>query len=62
MISNLIRALDSYWEVENRPKHSLSKMPDEYFLPLKTSNWIVIFIVISIFTITVLFVGGGMLS
>ena len=62
MISNLISALDQYWEVENRPKSSLQHKDEEYLLPLRTSNWIVITITIFIFTITALFVGGGMLS
>ena len=61
MISNLINALDHYWEVENRPKHDMHRVDEDYYLPLKKSNWIVMGIVISLFAITVCFVGAGML-
>ena len=61
MISNLINALDNFWEVEHRPQHDMHRVDDEYLLPLQKSNWIVMVIVISFFTITVCFVGAGML-
>ena len=62
MISNLISHLDKYWEVENRPRNDLSKLPDAYFIDVKRSNVIVICIVIFSFTITAVFIGAGAFS
>lgn len=59
MINFLIKNLDNYWDVSKHPKADLSRLPDE--LPLKTSNWIVMTITIFLFTITVVFIGAGML-
>ena len=61
LISNLIKDLNDYWEVENRVKHDMHRVDDEYYLSPKKSNWIVMVIVISLFTITACFVGAGML-
>ena len=59
MISNLIGALDEFWEVRNRPKHSLHQVPDEELVDLKTANLFYIGITITLLTVTVLFFGGG---
>lgn len=60
MISNLIQALDNFWEVKNSPKHSLHRVEDDE-IPLKKANLFYILITITFFTISVLFIGGGML-
>ena len=56
---SLLRALERYWDVEGIPKHDLSR--EEEFIDIQKANVITIFIVIFLFTITTLFVGGGML-
>lgn len=61
MISNLINALDNYWEVRNKPKYSLHQCEDE-FVDLQTGNIITILIVIALFTASALFIGAGALS
>ena len=60
MISNLIYALNRFWEVEHRPKTNLQDK-DEDLVDLKTANWFYIVITITFLTVTVLFIGGGML-
>ena len=61
MISNLINALDNFWEVEHRPCHDLHQVHDEELVDLKTANWFYIVITITFLSITILFIGGGML-
>ena len=58
----ILYALNRFWDVEHIPKHDLRKVDDDYFIDLQTANVITIVIVIAIFTITALFIGGGMLS
>ena len=62
MISNLISALDKFWEVEHKPKTSLQCKDEEYYVDLKTGNIITMVIVITLFTVSALFIGAGALS
>lgn len=57
----LLHILESYWDVEHIPKHDLHREED-YFIDIQKANVIVIVITITLFTITALFIGGGMLS
>lgn len=61
MINQIMASLSEYWEVEHRPKKSLSKDKDEYLVDLQFANIFYIVVTISLLTVTVLFIGGGML-
>lgn len=60
-MNRILYELEKYWDVEHIPKHDLSK-EDDYFIDIKLANLFYIVIVIALFTITALFIGGGMLS
>ena len=60
MSSNLLRFLNDYWEVEHRPRHDLHRVEDE-MVNLSAANIFYIVVTIFLFTVTALFVGGGML-
>ena len=59
-MNDLLYHLEKYWDVERIPKHDLRR-EDEYFVNLQFANIFYIVMVIFLFTITALFVGGGML-
>lgn len=61
-MNRILYKLEKYWDVEHIPKHDLSKEHDDYFIDIKVANLFYIVIVITLFTITALFIGGGMLS
>ena len=61
MFDSIIKSLGKFWDVEHQPKHSLHPAKDEYLIDIKTANVFYIIITISILTVTVLFIGGGML-
>ena len=61
MISNLIGALDKFWEVEHRPRHNLHQVRDEDFVDLKTANFVWIAVTVLVMVFAVLFVGSGIL-
>lgn len=56
----LLHDLERYWDIERIPKHDLTK-EEEYFVDIKFANIFYIVMVIFLFTVTALFVGGGML-
>lgn len=60
MNSNLFRFLNNYWEVRNKPKHSLHKIEDDG-IELQTANLFYIAATISVFLVAVSVVVGGIL-
>ena len=60
MNSNLFRFLNNYWEVQNKPKHSLHKVEDDG-VELQKANLFYITATISIFLVAVTFILGGIL-
>ena len=60
-MNKFLYALCRYWDVESIPKHDLKKVDDDYFIDIQKGNLISIVITFFLFTVTVLFIGGGML-
>lgn len=61
MSSNLLKFLDNFWEVKNRPKHDLSRVDEDDVIDIQKANLFYVVITITFFTITAILVGGGML-
>lgn len=59
-MNKILHALERYWDVERIPKHDLRK-EEEYYVDIRFANIFYIVMVIFLFTVTALFVGGGML-
>lgn len=60
-MDKILKPLQKYWDVEHQPKHSLHPEKDEYLVNLQFANIFYVVITIFLLTVTILFIGGGML-